>query len=84
MAKNDETKNAQLNVLLTGQEFSELERICEAENIKRPSQLVGIWIRANIKARAGVAQLLELVREAQAAGVDVAAVLTRAKARASK
>jgi hypothetical protein len=78
------TEKPQINVQLEPEEYAELEAICEIESISRPSTLVGIWIRSNIKARSGMAQLLELVREAQSAGVDVANVLTRAKARALK
>lgn len=72
----------QVNVQLEPGEMDTLEEICRAEGINRPSALVGIWIRRNLKAAKGVAQLMEVVRSAQEAGVDVAAVLTRAARRA--
>lgn len=84
MEKTETETLEQVNVRLTVEEYAELQRICETECINRPSMLVGIWIRSNIKARAGMTQLLDLVREAQQEGVDVAAVLTRARAKAAK
>lgn len=73
------SRKPQVNVQLDDLEFTALKTLCDAENIKSPATLAGIWIRENLKLRDASQSILGVVREAQASGVDVVAVLAKAR-----
>jgi hypothetical protein len=83
MASTTERK-PQVNVQLEPEEWEQLEAICRKENIIRPALLVGVWIRENIKLHDGEAELMEVVREARASGVNVIEVLANARAKSRR
>lgn len=79
MALTTPTRKPQVNVQLEDAEMARLEQICEIENITRPAELVRVWIRENIKNNDSEAALMAVVREARDSGVDVEAVLAKAR-----
>jgi len=79
-----ETKSVSKSVSMPERLWAEVETRAPHTPGGDRSGYIRNLVEADLRQHHGIDQLIELVREAQASGVNVAEVLTRAKASAKK
>lgn len=72
-------RKPQVNVQLEPSEMAQLDAHCQRMGIRTSATLAGIWLRERLKNEGEDTQLIDLVREARASGVDVVRVLAKAR-----